>query len=95
MINILLVYNRKRKLTKKIKPAIVELPTDWSFGVELCKHLEHVKKTKKPLKAKVDPEWDKEWVQTCFPEWQNIWAKKNIKIRWHGGHRAFFLTYIK
>ena len=89
------MYNRKKKLTRKIKPTIVELPTDYNFGVELCRHLESVRKTKKPIKAKVDPEWDREWLSTCMPEWQTIWTDKKVRIKWHGGHRAFFLTFIR
>lgn len=89
------MYKRKQKLTKKIKPAVVELPTDWNFGLELVKYIQQVKKTRKPIKAKVDPEWDKSWIQDCLPEWVNIWKPRNVLIKWHGGYRAFFLTYIR
>ena len=90
------MYNRKRKLTKKIKPAIVDLPSDWNFGVELVKHIEQVKKTKKPLKCKGETDFDaKEWVQLCLPEWQKIWTDRKVRIKWHVRQRAFFLTYIK
>jgi len=92
----LLVYNRKKKLTKKQKLPTVDLPSDLWLGVELVKHLEQVKKTKRPIKCKTEKDWDsKDWLKNCFPEWQNIWYKKNVEIKWHGGYRAFFLRYIK
>jgi len=25
----------------------------------------------------------------------DIWTPRNVLIKWHGGYRAFFLTYIK
>ena len=90
------MYNRKlKKLRKKLKPKIVDLPSDWNFGVELVKQLELVKKTKKPIKCKVESDFDREWVELCMPEWQTIWTEKKVRIKWHGRHRAFFLTYIK
>ena len=89
------MYNRKKKLTKKSKPHIVDLPSDYNFGVELVKHLDYVRKTKKPVKCKVEKDWDQEWVTMCMPEWQTIWTSKNVRIKWHGRPRAFFLTYVK
>ena len=47
----LLVYNRKKRLTKKQKLQTVELPSDYNLGVELVRQLEVVKKTKKPIKG--------------------------------------------
>tara|TARA_A100001388_G_scaffold277470_1_gene268826 strand:- start:5506 stop:5787 length:282 start_codon:yes stop_codon:yes gene_type:complete len=92
----LLVYNRKKRLTKKQKLQTVELPSDYNLGVELVRQLEVVKKTKKPIRCKVDNGWNSEdWLVHCFPEWQQIWTKKNVEIKWHGGYRAFFLRYIK
>ena len=92
----LLVYNRKKRLTKKQKLQTVELPSDYNLGVELVRQLEVVKKTKKPIRCKVDNGWNsKDWLVHCFPEWQQIWIKKNVEIKWHGGYRAFFLRYIK
>ena len=92
----LLVYIRKKKLTKKQTLQIVDLPSDYNLGVELVRQLELVKKTKKPIKCKTEKDWDsKDWLKNCFPEWQEIWTKKHVEIKWHGGHRAFFLRYIK
>ena len=90
------MYNRKKKLTKKQTLQIVDLPSDYNLGVELVRQLELVKKTKKPIKCKTEKDWDsKDWLKNCFPEWQEIWLKKNVEIKWHGGYRAFFLRYIK
>lgn len=92
----LLVYNRKKKLTKKQTLPTVELPSDLWLGVELSKQLDLVKRTKKPMRCRVDNGWDShDWLKNCFPEWQEIWLKKNVEIKWHGGYRAFFLRYIK
>ena len=89
----LLVYNRKKRLTKKQKLQTVELPSDYNLGVELVRQLEVVKKTKKPIRCKVDNGWNSEdWLVHCFPEWQQIWNKKNVEIKWHGGYRAFFFA---
>jgi len=92
----LLVYNRKKHLTKKYKLPTVELPDDWNYGVELARQLDLVKKTKRPSKLTVTKTFEiKSWVRECLPEWQTIWKKKNVEIKWHGGYRAFFLRYIK
>ena len=92
----LLVYNRKKKLTKKQTLQTVELPSDLWLGVELVKQLEVVRKTKKPMKCKTEKDWNsKDWLKNCLPEYRDIWTKKNVEIKWHGGYRAFFLRYIK
>jgi len=92
----LLVYNRKKKLTKKQNLPTVELPSDLWLGVELVKQLELVKKSKKSMRCKVEnPTELKTWFKECLPEWQQIWQHKHVEIKWHGGHRAFFLKYIK
>jgi hypothetical protein len=90
------VYNRKKNLTKKLKFHTADLPNDWNYGVELARQLDLVRKTRRPIKCKVDPEFEiKLWVANCLPEWQTIWKKKKVEIKWHGGYRAFFLRYIK
>ena len=50
----LLVYNRKKKLTKKQTLPTVELPSDHWLGVELVKQLELVRKSKKSMRCTVD-----------------------------------------
>lgn len=90
------MYNRKlKKLTKKSKIIKVDLPNDWTYGVELAKQLDYVKKTKKSVRCRVEKEWDYDWLKYSFPKWVQIWKEKNIEIKWNARQRSFFLKYVK
>jgi hypothetical protein len=90
------VYNQKRKLTKNLKYKTVELPSDYSAGVELAKWCDYVKDTKRSVKCKTEKDWDSEnFLEHSLPEWKEIWTKKKVQMRWHRGQRALLLTYIR
>lgn len=96
MINILLVYNQKRKLTKKLKYRTVDLPDDYTCTVELAKQCDYVKDKRRSVRCKVPGDWNaKEFIAHSLPLWQNIWIKKKVEMTWNARQRSIFLKYIR
>ena len=91
------MYNQiKKKLTKNLKYKTVDLSSDYNAGVELAKWCDHVKDHKRPIRVKTEKGWmTEDFLKYNLPEWQNIWIKKKVEIKWNNRQRSFFLTYLK
>ena len=86
----------KKKLTKNLKYKTVDLSSDYNAGVELAKWCDYVKDNKRAVRVKTEKDWmTAEFLKWSLPEWQGIWIKKKVEIKWNARQRSFFLTYIR
>ena len=89
------MQHRKHKSTKKIKPQIVDLPSDFP-DVEFVKHLERTIKSRRPTKVMLNGSgMDKEWVWWVYPKWKDIWEKKGVKMKYNAKENCVLMNYSK
>jgi len=68
----------------------------YNAGVELAKWCDYVKDNKRAVRVKTEKDWmTAEFLKWSLPEWQGIWIKKKVEIKWNARQRSFFLTYIR
>ena len=87
------MQHRKLKLTKKRKPILRDLSSDFP-DVDLSGHLSYALKYRKYMKIDLrDSRLDKNWAMIQLPHWQSIWYKKGLKIKYNAKQHCLFCTY--
>jgi len=92
-------HQKTKKLRKKSKIEIIDLPSDGPMTVvPFSSVLSNYLKNKSTHIVKVlnkEGQLDERWLIDELPYWQGIWTKHGIDIRYDRRQQSFFLTAIK